>query len=251
MTKFQHYVFLMRLDKPIGIWLLLWPTLWGLWIATQGLPSYQLLTVFIGGTFLIRSAGCIMNDLADTSFDKHVKRTRLRPLASGMVRRSEAIALMLILAGAALLLVWQCNWLTIKLAFIGAFLAVLYPFLKRITYLPQVGLGVAFSWGVPMAFAAQTNHLTPSMWVLFFTCLIWPVIYDTMYAMVDREDDVKIGVKSTAILFGYQDKRWIGLLQFIFIVMLANIGWLFDLQLSYYISIFLISLLFFVSTMVD
>lgn len=242
--KLQQYAYLMRLDKPIGVWLLLWPTLWALWLSCQGMPSYNILFIFILGVLLMRSAGCIMNDLADQSFDAHVKRTQLRPLVSGTVGHMEAMILMIVLALLSLFLVLQCNWLTIQLAVIGAGLAILYPFLKRVTHLPQLGLGIAFSWGVPMAFAAETGRVSFSTWYVFLTCLIWPVIYDTMYAMVDREDDLKIGVKSTAILFKTKDTLLIGLLQLFFILMLVNLGRIFHLHVMYQVSVMIVGFLF-------
>jgi len=242
--KLQSYADLIRLNKPIGIWLLLWPTLWALWLAKQGWPSPRILLIFIFGTILMRSAGCAMNDLADQSFDKHVARTRFRPLTSGRLSSQEAVVVIGILASFALLLVWQCNWLTIQLAFIGAGFTVIYPFLKRITHLPQLGLGIVFSWGVPMAFAAETNNLNFSAWYLFLTCLIWPIIYDTMYAMADREDDIKIGIKSTAILFNQKDKFILASLQCLFIFLLLQLGRLFTLSFIFYLSVMLVSLLF-------
>jgi 4-hydroxybenzoate polyprenyltransferase len=240
----KHYAYLMRLHKPIGIWLLLWPTLWALWLANAGTPSLPILFIFICGTVLMRSAGCVMNDLADQSFDPHVKRTRLRPLASKKIQPKEALILLFLLSSLSLYLVWQCNELTIQLAFVGAAFTVIYPFLKRITHLPQLGLGIVFSWGIILAFAAETNRLSFSAFYVFFTCLIWPIIYDTMYAMTDREDDIKIGVKSTAILFGRFDKIIIGCLQAIFILLLTYLGKIFALSFVYYLSVGSASLLF-------
>lgn len=192
----------------------------------------------------MRSAGCVLNDIADRNFDGQVERTRHRPLASGKVTVMEALGLALILCFLAFLLVLYCNWLTIQLAFVGALLPIVYPLMKRFTHLPQLGLGVAFSWGVPMAFAATTSSLTTHTWFLFVTAVVWPVIYDTLYAMVDREDDVKIGIKSTAVLFNTMDRLVIGLLQVLFVVMLVIVGLMFNLNTIYYASLIVVSLLF-------
>lgn len=243
--RLPEYAYLMRLDKPIGILLLLWPTLWAVWLATLGHPSPKILFVFIAGVILMRSAGCVMNDIADRHIDKHVHRTRHRPLTAGKVTTREAILLMLFLAALAFLLVLLCNVLTIMLAIVGAILAVIYPFMKRFTHLPQVGLGVAFSWGVPMAFAATNDAISASAWVLFFATLIWPVIYDTMYAMVDRSDDLRMGVKSTAILFAEKDVFIILVLQTLFLIMLMMVGLLYGLHSAYYIALGSVALLFF------
>jgi 4-hydroxybenzoate polyprenyltransferase len=234
----------MRLDKPIGILLLLWPTLWALWLAGKGQPDPVVLAIFVTGVVLMRSAGCVLNDFADRHFDPHVKRTRKRPLASGRVSVNEALMLAALLCLCAFLLVLFCNWLTIFLSFIGAGLAVAYPFMKRITHFPQLGLGVAFTWGVPMAFAAETGSIDTAAWFLFLTGIIWPIVYDTMYAMIDRDDDVKIGVKSTAVLFDAMDKLIIGLLQILFMVMLVIVGLMFHLRSVFYISIAVVGLLF-------
>lgn len=236
-NRLINYAYLTRFDKPIGILLLLWPTLWALWLASQGHPDFLVLTVFVSGVVLMRAAGCAVNDMADKYVDMHVARTRERPVATGKVSRLEAGLLAAILAFVAFLLVLLCNSLTIKLAFVGAVLAVIYPFMKRVTNLPQAGLAMAFTWGVPMAFAAETGEVPVLAWLLFVTCSLWPIIYDTMYAMVDRADDLKIGVKSTAILFNQYDKLILGLLQASFIVLLVFIGILFKLQSIYYLSI--------------
>jgi len=242
--KLPQYIYLMRLDKPIGILLLLWPALWALWLASNGFPDTKILFIFIAGVILMRSAGCIVNDFADRKFDSHVSRTRERLLASGKVKPHEALLLAGIIALLAFLLVLNCNQLTIKLAFIGALLTVIYPFLKRITHLPQLGLGVAFAFSIPMAFAAVTERISFEAWWLFVAALIWPVIYDTMYAMVDRFDDMKIGVKSTAILFAQKDKLMIATLQIIFLMMMIITGKLFQLRWIYYCSLFCAGLLF-------
>ncbi len=244
MLNLKHYIHLMRLNKPIGILLLLWPTLWALWLAGEGHPDPTILAIFLLGVVIMRSAGCICNDLADRHIDGNVTRTVERPLPQGHVSLKGALTLTLFLLLLAFGLVLMCNQLTIGLAFIGVGMAILYPFMKRITDLPQVGLGAAFSWGVPMAFAAETGMIPTSAWILFFTAMIWPVIYDTMYAMVDREDDKKIGVKSTAILFNQYDTLIIGLLQCCFIVLLIMVGFTFQLSTAYFISLFFVSGLF-------
>lgn len=243
--RLTQYAYLMRLDKPIGILLLLWPTWWALWLASDGFPDTGLLFIFTVGVILMRSAGCVMNDFADRHLDGHVKRTQHRPLARGIISPKEALILVALLGLAAFCLVLFCNTKTITLAFVGAALAVIYPFLKRVTHLPQFGLGLAFSWGVPMAFAAVTNEVPTSAWLLFSVCALWPIIYDTMYAMVDRDDDVKIGVKSTAILFAQHDVKIIALLQCLFIAMLVCVGLQFHLHSAFYISLLPVAALFY------
>lgn len=235
-----QYAFLIRLDKPIGILLLLWPTLWALWLASYGEPDPKVLLIFIAGVVLMRSAGCIINDYADRHVDRYVKRTSQRPLSSGAIPALHALSLAALLSLMAFSLVLQCNSLTVMLAFVGILLAILYPFLKRYTHLPQLGLGVAFAWGVPMAFAAQTGTITYRAWVVFLTCMIWPIIYDTLYAMVDREDDLKIGIKSSAILFDRMDRIIIALLQLLFLVLLVVIGLIFDLRIGFYLSLVMV-----------
>lgn len=243
LSQFPHYAELIRLNKPIGILLLLWPTLWALWLANGGMPPLSLLIIFVLGTVVMRSLGCILNDIADRKIDGHVQRTQSRPLAAGKVSLREALILAGILAIVAFILVLQCNWLTIGLAFVGLALAGIYPYLKRVTHLPQVGLGIAFSWSVPMAFAASLGYVPSVAWYLFVTAAIWPVIYDTMYAMVDRYDDVRIGVKSSAILFAKHDCMMIAVLQIIFVVMLGLLGWVFHLAVQYlYCLLFVIAL---------
>lgn len=234
----------MRLNKPIGIFLLLWPTLWALWLAGEGKPNLLVVSIFILGVIIMRSAGCIINDFADRKFDKYVERTRERPLATGKISTTNALVLFFVLLLFALCLVLLLNRLTLFLAVIGAVLAVVYPFLKRITHLPQIGLGLAFAWGVPMAFAALTGHVVAKSWVLFLSAALWPVIYDTLYAMVDRMDDIKIGIKSTAILWGRADKIVIALLQIAFIGCLSWTGILFDLNLPYFLSLILVTIFF-------
>ncbi len=233
MVAIKSYIRLLRLDKPIGILLLLWPTMWALWLANHGMPSLRLLFVFVLGTVLMRSCGCVLNDIADRKVDGFVERTKSRPLAQGEISVFSACVVAGVLAFISFLLVLLCNALTIGLAVVGAVLALGYPYLKRVTHLPQLGLGVAFAWGIPMAFAASTGFVSEEAWFLFLTAAIWPVIYDTMYAMVDREDDVRLGVKSTAILFGRDDRLMIGLLQCVFIVMLSVVGKIFQLDVAY------------------
>lgn len=211
--RLRQYYLLTRLDRPIGIFLLLWPTLWAIWIASEGRPDGWVLFVFIAGVVLMRSAGCVINDYADRDFDPHVARTRQRPIAAGRVSPREALLLFVGLCLTAFALVLTLNTLTIYLSFGGALLAAVYPFMKRYTHLPQVVLGMAFGWSVPMAFAALSGEIPRIAWLLYVITIVWSVVYDTMYAMVDREDDLKIGVKSTAILFGDADKLIIGILQ--------------------------------------
>ena len=231
------YALLMRLDRPIGILLLLWPTLWALWIASGGNPDPMVLTVFVGGVVLMRSAGCVINDFADRDIDAHVWRTRDRPLAAGRIAPKEAIVLFVILAGSAFALVLLMNSLTIRLSFVGVGLAATYPFMKRYTHLPQAYLGLAFGWGVPMAFAAQTGEVPVVAWLLLLATLFWAVAYDTMYAIADREDDLKIGVKSTAILFGNADRLVIGVIQLSMLGILVVVGHSVQLGPAYYASL--------------
>src|SRR3990172_9364016 len=232
--RLKDYARLMRLHRPIGILLLLWPTLWALWIAGQGRPDLHVLAVFVLGVVLMRSAGCVINDYADRDFDPHVERTRDRPIAAGRVTPREALVLFAALCLIAFALVLTLNRLTILLSFAGAFLAATYPFVKRFTHLPQFYLGAAFGWGIPMAFAAQTGGIPPVGWVLFAANVCWSVAYDTAYAMVDREDDLKVGVKSTAILFGRFDRAMVFIFHIMKIVLLALAGALASLGLGYY-----------------
>jgi len=219
-----QYARLMRLDRPIGTLLLLWPALWALWIASDGHPDPHVFIVFVAGVVLMRSAGCAMNDFADRNIDPHVERTRDRPLATGRVTPAEALLLATGLALIALGLVLTLNRLTVLLAVAGAALTVTYPFTKRITSLPQFYLGAAFGWSVPMAFAAQTDAVPTLAWVLFCAVVLWAAAYDTMYAMVDREDDRKLGVRSTAILFGDADCLLIGVIQALMLLSLYLAG---------------------------
>jgi 4-hydroxybenzoate polyprenyltransferase len=223
-AQFREYALLMRLDRPIGTLLLLWPTLWALWIAGAGRPDPQVFLVFVAGVVLMRSAGCVMNDFADRRIDPHVERTRDRPLARGTVAPLEALLLAAALGAVAFGLVLTMNRLTVLLALAGAVLTIAYPFLKRYTHLPQIWLGASFGWSVPMAFAAQTGGVPPLAWLMFIAVVLWAVVYDTMYAMVDREDDLKLGVRSTAILFGEQDRHIIGLMQALLLLALWLTG---------------------------
>jgi len=242
--KLQAYAQLMRIDKPIGTLLLLWPTLWALWIAAEGLPDITVLIVFVIGVFVMRSAGCVINDFADRKVDGFVERTKHRPLPSGRATAREALMLFALLSLSAFLLVLSQNWLTIQLSVIGLFLAFLYPFMKRFTHLPQLFLGVAFSWAIPMAYAAQAGQLNSIVWLLFCVNVLWTIAYDTMYAMVDRDDDLKIGIKSTAILFGQYDKLIVGLLQLSSLLLLVWMGQLAELEGFYYVALVVVLMLF-------
>lgn len=235
-TLYQYYL-LVRLDKPIGIFLLLWPTLWGLWIAAEGLPDLLVLFVFISGVIIMRSAGCVINDYADRNIDPFVERTYDRPIAAGRISPHAALNFFAFLVVIAFLLVLLMNWITISLAFVGVGLAAVYPFLKRHTYLPQVWLGAAFGWAVPMAFAAQTGSIPQVAWLLFVATVLWATAYDTMYAMVDREDDIRIGVKSTAILFGDMDKLIVGIIQVLMFTALIMAGRQQELGIFYYLGL--------------
>lgn len=240
-AQWQPYWQLARLDKPIGSLLLLWPTLWALWLAADGFPPVSLLLIFIAGVFVMRSAGCVINDYADRHFDGHVKRTASRPLPAGRISTTQALLFFLLLVGIAFFLVWQLNQFTVYLSIGGLLLAAIYPFMKRVTSLPQLVLGMAFSWSIPMAYGAVAGHLSLTTWLLFLANLVWTIAYDTMYAMVDRDDDLKIGVKSTAILFGQYDRHCIALLQVMTLALLCLIGWLEQLTSSYYALLLLVS----------
>ena len=223
--RIEEYALLARLDRPIGTWLLLWPALWGLWIAGAGRPHPRVLIVFVAGVFVMRAAGCVINDYADRNIDPHVRRTRDRPLAARRVAPREALYLFAVLITVALYLVTRLDFLTIKLAFIGAAMTVSYPFVKRIFPMPQLYLGISFGgWSVPMAFAAESGSVPRVAWVLYIAAVMWAAIYDTMYAMVDREDDLKVGVKSSAILFADMDKLLIGVMQAMMLFALVLAG---------------------------
>ena len=223
-VQLGHYARLMRLDRPIGIWLLLWPTLWALWIAGDGAPDPRVFTVFVLGVLVMRSAGCVINDFADRRIDGQVARTRDRPLATGHVVAVEALLLFGALALVAIGLVLMLNRTTQLLAIGAAVLTVVYPFCKRFFVAPQLILGAAFAWSVPMAFAAQTGGVPRLAWLMWLAVVIWAVIYDTMYAMADREDDLRLGIRSTAILFGQADVFVIGLLQLTLLLALFLVG---------------------------
>ena len=223
--RLTAYEKLMRLDKPIGILLLLWPTLWGLWFAAGGLPLPDVLLIFFTGTVLMRSAGCVINDYADRNFDPHVERTKDRPIAAGIISPAEALVLAAVLLLLAFGLVLFLNALTIKLAFAAAAIAVIYPFVKRVFPLPQAWLGIAFGFGIPMAYAAEWNALPKVAWWLLLATMLWAIAYDTEYAMVDRDDDVKIGVKSSAILFGRYDVAGVMTAHALFLALMGWIGW--------------------------
>jgi 4-hydroxybenzoate polyprenyltransferase len=222
--RLEEYALLARLDRPIGIYLLLWPVLWALWIAGNGRPDPKVLIVFVAGVIVMRSTGCIINDFADRDVDPYVKRTRGRPLAARRVTPGEALVLFTLLAALSLWLVTRLDAFTVRLAVLGAVLAVSYPFVKRFFPLPQLYLGLAFGWAVPMAFAAQMGTIPRVGWVLFIATMLWAAVYDTMYAMVDREDDVKIGVKSSAILFADMDRLIVAVMQFMMIFALVLAG---------------------------
>jgi len=234
----------MRFDKPIGAFLLLAPTLWGLVLANEGSPPLNLLWIFIAGAVVMRAAGCIANDLADRNLDGHVERTRLRPLVTGALSVKEALLLLVSLLALALMLVALTNPLTIKLSLAGAALALIYPLMKRVTHLPQIVLGIAFSWSIPMAFAASLNTLPLAMWWLFGANVLWTVVYDTQYAMVDREDDLAVGIKSTAILLGDLDVRVIGLLQCLCLFAFWRCGEAFALGPFYYSAVVAVGVMF-------
>ncbi|MGE6606219.1 4-hydroxybenzoate octaprenyltransferase [Halomonas sp. NPDC076908] len=220
---------LMRLDRPIGTWLLMWPTLWALWIAAEGVPGRNVLLIFVAGVYVMRAAGCVVNDYADRHFDGHVKRTKHRPLATGRISETEAQLLFIALVAAAFILVLLTNWFTVALSLGGVALAIIYPFMKRYTHFPQVVLGAAFSWAIPMAFGAVLGYVPLEAWLLFCANVLWTVAYDTQYAMVDRDDDLKIGIKSTAVLFGSADRLMIFLLQIATLTLLAWVGWRMEL----------------------
>ncbi|MDH4047843.1 MAG: 4-hydroxybenzoate octaprenyltransferase [Gammaproteobacteria bacterium] len=242
-AQLRNYLLLMRLDKPVGILLLLWPTLWALWLAGEGHPDGGLFIVFVLGVIVMRSGGCVLNDFADRNIDPYVERTRTRPIASGAVAPMEALTLFIALALVAIGLAAMLNRPAQMLAIIAAGLTIIYPFIKRFVSVPQFFLGAAFGWAVPMAFAAQTGATSQLAWLVFATAVIWAVIYDTFYAMVDRKDDIKVGVKSTAILFGDADLFIIGALQFLMLVALLFIGNMAELGGWFFASVLLAAIL--------
>ena len=243
-NKINDYIQLTRMDKPIGTLLLLWPTLWALWIAGQGLPHLGVLVVFILGVVLMRSAGCVINDFADRKVDGHVRRTCNRPLAAGRISSRGALIFFLVLILLAFVLVLTMNTLTIQLSFVAVALAACYPFMKRYTHFPQIVLGMAFGWAIPMAFAAQMGRVPSYAWLLFFANICWTVAYDTLYAMVDRDDDLKIGIKSTAIFFAEKDKLIVGLLQLTTLLSFALLGCLLVLPIVYFLGLLVVAGLF-------
>ena len=233
----HNYWVLARFDRPIGTLILLWPALWALWLASDGKPDILALTVITLGVIVMRAAGCVINDYADRDFDPHVERTKTRPIAAGKIKPKSALIFFVVLCAIAFGLVLLLNTLTIELSFIGAFLAASYPFMKRYTHLPQAYLGIAFGWAVPMAFAAQMNTIPPVAWVLYLAVTLWALVYDTMYAMVDKDDDLKIGVKSTAILFGNYERHIMAVLQCVILLLLFIVGELQNLGTFYYLSL--------------
>ncbi len=234
MDRIKQYWLLARFDRPIGILILLWPALWALWVASDGRPDILVLIVICLGVVLMRAAGCVINDYADREFDPHVERTKQRPIAAGKVTPKEALIVFVVLCLCAFGLVLMLNIYTIMLSFIAAFLAASYPFMKRYTHLPQAYLGVAFGWAVPMSFTAQINNIPAVAWVMYLAVVLWALVYDTMYAMVDKDDDLKIGVKSTAILFGAYDRHIMAMLQIIILGLLIAVGQMKQLSWPYY-----------------
>lgn len=244
MTKAKAFCQLARFDRPIGSLLLLWPTLWALFLAADGLPNTHVLVVFVLGVIFMRAAGCVINDFADRNFDGHVKRTAERPMPSGKISEREALGLFGLLVLVSFLLVLTMNTLTIMLSVVGLALAAAYPFMKRYTHLPQLVLGMAFGWSIPMAYAAQAGELPVVAWLLFTANILWTIAYDTQYAMVDRDDDLNVGIKSAAILFGRFDKIIIGVLQLSTLVIMILIGHSLDLHQVYYWFLLMASGLF-------
>jgi len=239
LERCKQYALLMRLNKPIGIFLLLWPTLWALWIAGEGHPDSLVLFVFVVGVVLMRSAGCVINDIADRNFDPLIKRTEQRPIANGQIKVKDALILFIVLCLCAFFLVLYMNQLTIMLSVVALLLGIIYPYTKRYTYLPQVFLGLAFGWSVPMAFAAQTGAIPNEAWLLLIATVLWATAYDTMYAMVDRPDDIKAGIKSTAILFGQADRFIIGFIQLCMLLVMVLVGQQLELSSFYYMGLVL------------
>ncbi len=235
--RLHQYWLLGRFDKPIGILILLWPALWALWIASDGKPDSMVLIIICSGVVLMRAAGCVINDYADRNIDPHVERTKQRPIAVGKVSPKEALILFGMLCLVAFVLVLQLNLMTIMLSFVAAFLAGSYPFMKRYTHLPQAYLGIAFGFAVPMSFSAQTNTIPFVAWIMYLAVMLWALVYDTMYAMVDKDDDLKIGVKSTAILFGDKDREIMAVLQLIIIGLLVWVGQIQQLGVFYYAGV--------------
>lgn len=244
MNKIRPYISLTRIDRPVGIYLVLWPALWALWLASGGLPDLYILGVFVFGAILMRSAGCVINDYADRNFDGHVERTCNRPLATGEITPKQALLFFAVLCLIAFALVLTLNSLTVYLSFGAVLLAALYPFMKRHTYWPQAFLGAAFAWAIPMGFAAVQNEVPWQVWPIFAATMIWSLIYDTAYAVTDKKDDLKVGIKSTAILFGEKLVQWTAFFQVIMLALLLWIGQLFSLGAIYYSGVLLVALWF-------
>jgi len=240
----RSYLLLMRMDRPIGTLLLLWPTWWALWTASEGHPEFSVWLIFTLGVWIMRSAGCVINDISDRNIDGHVKRTQQRPLATGQLSIKQAWGLFAGLMAAAALLLLALNKLTIILAMVAAFFAITYPYMKRVTYLPQVYLGIAFSFSIPMAYAQITGSVPKTAWLLFVANILWTTAYDTIYAMVDRKDDLKIGVKSTAILFGELDRTIIGIIQLLTVLSLYLFGQQAEMSAPYYLAVIVVVWLF-------
>ncbi len=235
--RLGQYYLLMRMDRPIGTYLLLWPTFWALWIAAQGIPPLSIFIIFSLGIFVMRSAGCVINDYADRNIDSQIDRTKNRPITSGKVSPAEALKLFAAGVTIAFILVLFLNIYTIILSFVALILASIYPFMKRYTHYPQIVLGMAFSWAIPMGFAAQLNYISNIAWLLYVTTILWIVAYDTMYAMADREEDLKIGVKSTAIIFADKDKIILAVLQILFLAGMIGIAYLLQAGVYFYLGI--------------
>lgn len=242
--KIKQYFILMRFHKPQPLLLLLWPTLWGVWLASYAHPDFKTIIIFVLGVILTRSAGCVANDIMDRNLDKYVERTQYRPLAAKKITLHEALCIFILLMSLAFVLILFLNTLSKWLAFVGVFIMILYPLLKRLIPFPQLGLGVAFSWGIPMAFAAVQNRIPVECIWLFLAAIIWPIIYDTFYAMVDKQDDLKVGIKSTAILFRSWSLPIVGLLQLMFLCLLIKVGYIYHLNFFYYISLLMVIFLF-------
>jgi len=235
--NFRSYITLMRIDKPIGIFLLLWPTLIALWLASNGVPNVKIVVIFVCGVFIMRSAGCVINDYADRNFDAHVTRTKNRPIASGTIKANSALKVFACMLTVALLLVLQLNTFTILLSCVAAILAIIYPFSKRFTNYPQFILGLAFAWSIPMAYAQVQGQLTNETWVLFLSSISWIIAYDTQYAMADKQDDLKVGIKSTAIAFGVYDKLIVFALQLCCLLGLYSIGVVNNFRWPFYLGL--------------
>ena len=244
MNAIKNYLILARFDKPIGILLLLWPTLWALWIAAQGMPRLSILMVFVLGVIIMRASGCIINDIADRNLDAHVARTQNRPMATGAISTPQALIAFGLLTVCAFALVLTLNYFTILLSLPAVALAISYPFMKRFTHFPQAVLGIAFSWSIFMAFAAQANHIPWITWPLFLSGALWTIIYDTEYAMVDRDDDIRMGMKSTAIVFGQYDRLIIGILQIIVVALWCYCGALLHAGFEFFIAVGIAAALF-------